>query len=147
MAKKSTRLELLNRINWVMDAILDGYSNYAIVRHSAENWGVNKRQTEKYMRYANTRIGREAEKDAKVIFNHVRRRLILQYKKAIDKGDGHLARLLTRDIRELYGFDKPTRAILETDLEIRVKLTPADGKEEIGEPKELLNEPNGPWRK
>ena len=63
-----------------------------------------------YIKWANKRIERQAARDDYDMFYKVKRRLQRQYRRAIQKEDGHLARLLIKDMRELYAFDKPRKA-------------------------------------
>jgi len=70
----------------------------------------------RYMEWANKRISREAKKDEAKMFDLVQKRLQRQYRRAVQNKDGHLARLILKDIRDLYGFDKPKKHAL-TDVE------------------------------
>ncbi len=49
MAKKSTNVEIDERINTVYDLLLRAYSRTQIVRYCAEHWNVGERQAENYM--------------------------------------------------------------------------------------------------
>lgn len=49
MAKKSTNVEIDERINTVYDLLLRAYSRTQIVRYCAEHWNVGERQSENYI--------------------------------------------------------------------------------------------------
>jgi hypothetical protein len=49
VAKKSTNVEIDERINTVYDLLLRAYSRTQIVRYCAEHWNVGERQAENYM--------------------------------------------------------------------------------------------------
>lgn len=106
MAKKATNYEIIQRVKTVIDFLLDGLSRYEILQYTAENWKLHTRQTDQYIEWANTRIGRMAKKTEEHAFNKIRARLERQYRRAVQKDDGRLVRMLIQDMRELYGFDK-----------------------------------------
>lgn len=109
MAKKGTNYEIIQRVSAVIDFILDGLSRHEIVQYSAQEWGINTRQTATYIAHANKKIGQMADKYERDAFNKIRARLERQYRVAVKAEDGHLARLLIQDMRKLYGFDKPEK--------------------------------------
>jgi hypothetical protein len=49
VAKKSTNVEIDERVNTVYDLLLRAYSRTQIVRYCAEHWNVGERQAENYM--------------------------------------------------------------------------------------------------
>jgi len=117
MAKKATNYEIIQRVTWVVDALLDGLTRYEICHYASKptnqvhkngmpGWGMSNRQTDRYIRFANTRIGRMAEKAEEKAFDKIRARLEREYRRAVQKQDGRLVRMLLQDMRELYGFDK-----------------------------------------
>jgi len=110
MAKKSTKAEVIERVKLIIDFLLDGFSRYEIMQYTAEEWGIATRQTDEYIKFANNRIRRLANKAEEKSFDKVRCRLERQYRRAVESKDGHLARLLIQDMRKLYGFDKPIKA-------------------------------------
>ena len=112
MAKKSTKAEVIRRVTLVRNMILDGLEAHEMLQYSTqpeENWGVNLRMIYIYIKYANERIKRQAERDDVIMFYQVKRRLQRQYKRAVQNNEGQLARLLLKDMRELYGFDQPKK--------------------------------------
>ena len=114
--KKSTRFEVIQRTNQVVSLLLDGLERYEITQFASNEWGVGQRQVDDYLKWANKRIQRQAERDDREMFYYVKRRLQRQYRRAVQKKDGQLARLLLKDMRDLYGFDKPAKHAL-TDIE------------------------------
>lgn len=61
MAKKSTNVEIDERVNAVYDLLLKAYSRTQIVRHCADTWGVAERQAENYMARARQLMQLDAE--------------------------------------------------------------------------------------
>jgi hypothetical protein len=49
VAKKSTNVEIDERVNTVYDLLLRAYSRTQIVRYCSEHWNVGERQAENYM--------------------------------------------------------------------------------------------------
>ena len=110
--KKSTRKELIERTSIMVGFLLDGLEPYEIRQYTSKEWEISGRQTDRYVLWANTRIQRAAERDDRHMLYTIKRRLVRQYRRAVQKGDGQLARLLIKDLRELYGFDKPKKVAL-----------------------------------
>jgi len=106
MAKKATNYEIIQRVKTVIDFLLDGLSRYEILQYTAKNWKLHTRQTDQYIEWANTRIARMAKKAEEHAFNKIRARLEREYRRAVQKQDGRLVRMLIQDMRDLYGFDK-----------------------------------------
>ena len=92
--------------------LLDGLEPYEIKNYTANEWGLSGSQTDSYISWANKRIQRAAERDDRNMLYTIKRRLVRQYRRAVEKGDGQLARLLIKDMRELCGFDKPKKVAL-----------------------------------
>lgn len=61
MAKKSTNLEIDERVNAVYSLLLRAYSRHQIVLHASENWGVGERQAENYISRARQLMQLDAE--------------------------------------------------------------------------------------
>ena len=61
MAKKSTNVEIDERVNTVYDLLLRANSRTQIVRYSAETWEVSERQAELYMSRARQLMALDAE--------------------------------------------------------------------------------------
>lgn len=110
MAKKSTKAEIINRVKIIIDFLLDGLSRYEILQYGSKKWDITGRQVDEYIAWANKRITRMAEKAEEKSYDRIRNRLERQYRRAVQNKDGSLARLLIKDIRELYAFDKPRKA-------------------------------------
>ena len=62
MGKKCTKHEQDWRINAVYQQIIDGMSTHQICLDAAENWGVSRRQTERYIQAARELV----EKDSSI---------------------------------------------------------------------------------
>ena len=61
MAKKSTNVEIDERVNAVYDLLLRAYSRTQIVRHCSETWNVGERQAENYISRARQLMALDAE--------------------------------------------------------------------------------------
>lgn len=61
MAKKSTNVEIDERVNAVYDLLLRAYSRTQILRYAAENWGVADRTAETYIQRARQLMQLDAE--------------------------------------------------------------------------------------
>ena len=61
MGKKSTNVEIDERINTVYDLLLRAYSRTQIVRYCAEHWDLAERQAENYMARARQLMQLDAE--------------------------------------------------------------------------------------
>ena len=61
MAKKSTNVEIDERVNAVYDLLLKAYSRTQIVRYCSEHWDVGERQAENYMARARQLMQLDAE--------------------------------------------------------------------------------------
>jgi hypothetical protein len=61
MARKSTNVEIDERVNVVYDLLLRAYSRTQIVRHCSETWKVGERQAENYISRARQLMALDAE--------------------------------------------------------------------------------------
>jgi hypothetical protein len=61
MAKKSTNVEIDERVNAVYDLLLRAHSRTQIVRHCSESWNVGERQAENYISRARQLMQLDAE--------------------------------------------------------------------------------------
>jgi len=61
MAKKSTNVEIDERVNAVYDLLLRAYSRTQILRYSADQWGVAERTAETYIQRARQLMQLDAE--------------------------------------------------------------------------------------
>jgi len=128
MAKKATNYEIIQRVKLVIDLLLDGLTRYEICHYASKprdefydeegknsGWGMSFRQTDRYIRFANKRIERMANKAEQEAFDKIRTRIEKQYRRAVQAKDGHLARLLIQDMRKLYALDKAPKAAVDND--------------------------------
>ncbi len=114
--KKSTNAEVVQRIKFMVDLILDGLSSHEILQYTSVEWGgLSDRQIFEYISRANEKIELMAEKYQEEAFNKIRARLERQYRRALQIKDGYLARLLLQDMRKLYALDKAPRAPIDED--------------------------------
>ena len=113
MAKKATNYEIIQRVTRIIDFLLDGLSRYEIQEYARKEWDLSRSPVDVYIGYANKRISRMAEEIEKQSFNKIRNRLERQYRRAVQKGDGMLARLLIGDMRKLYSHDQAPKAAID----------------------------------
>ena len=104
VARKSTRLQIADRILQIKKFILEGKHRHDIVRYSSEKWGLGERQTEKYMRKSNNEIKKAyADKSNMDIAWHIEsRKNLLQY--ATHISDFRMASALLTDTARLQGL-------------------------------------------
>lgn len=104
---KATKQEALERTQQIMQMRAKGFRPYHIVQFTAQTWGIAKRQTYQYIKWADARLRRQTEKEEKKILTNVKTYLFNLLSEAQVDKDGHLARLIIKDIRDLYGIDAP----------------------------------------
>lgn len=104
---KATKQEALVRTQQIMQMRAKGFRPYHIVQFTAKEWGIAKRQTYQYIKWADARLRRQTEKEEKKILVSVKTYLFNLLSEAQVDKDGHLARLIIKDIRDLYGIDAP----------------------------------------
>ena len=63
-AKKSNRIQTLERVELIRSMLLQGASSSKICQFAAEKWEISKRQVERYIERATKEIQTLAEKDA-----------------------------------------------------------------------------------
>src|SRR5271157_382535 len=101
---KSTKAEKENRLTKINELLLNGYSRVDIVQYSAENWNINERQTDKYIR--------EVKENITTHFNQTREENIgialarreNLYKDAREKNEIRTALEVDKDLRKLQGL-------------------------------------------
>ena len=121
MANKSTNYEIIQRVKEVIGFLLDGQNRYEILEYTRENWKLSRAQTDIYISRANTRIGRMAKKAEQHSFDSIRVRLERQYRRSVQKSDGHLTLKVVDKMCKLYGLEKVVQP--ESPDLIKVELT------------------------
>lgn len=144
MAKKATNYEVIQRVKDVIDFLLDGLSRYEILEYARKNWDLSRAQSDIYIRRANIRIARMAKKAEEYAFDKIRARLEREYRRAVQKQDGRLVRMLIQDMRDLYGFDKlgPAFKIMPNVINIEY-VDPTQDEETNGEFNKVNGKENG----
>ena len=61
MGRKSTKEEILNRVNVVYGLLLRAHSTHQIVQYGSEKWGVSERQVRDYLAEARKLMALDAE--------------------------------------------------------------------------------------
>lgn len=105
MAKKSTNVEIDERINAVYDLLLRAYSRTQIVRYCAEHWNVGERQAENYMARARQLQQLDAELERPQWLASAISRLQDYERLARDKGNLSIAIKALEDQAKLLRFE------------------------------------------
>lgn len=105
MAKKSTNVEIDERINTVYDLLLRAYSRTQIVRYCAEHWNVGERQAENYMARARQLQQLDAELERPQWLASAISRLQDYERLARDKGNLSIAIKALEDQAKLLRFE------------------------------------------
>tara|TARA_B110000444_G_C18722866_1_gene539380 strand:+ start:378 stop:701 length:324 start_codon:yes stop_codon:yes gene_type:complete len=61
MGKKSTNLQIQERVNTVYQLLIKSYSRFEIVQYASEKWGVGDRQADEYLARARQLIAKDSE--------------------------------------------------------------------------------------
>lgn len=105
MAKKSTNVEIDERINTVYDLLLRAYSRTQIVRYCAEHWNVGERQAENYMARARQLQQLDAELERPQWLAAAVARLADYERLAREKGNFRIAIRALEDQAKLLRFE------------------------------------------
>lgn len=101
---KSDKIEVYNRIRIVQEWILKGEITSDIVRNCSVQWGIGKRQSEKYVKKAFELFQEQMNQNqTERIAFHVQARMKL-YKKALEQNAYRVCRELLTDMAKLEGF-------------------------------------------
>lgn len=105
-AKKCSKAEKEIRISEVIELIARGYEHRDIVRYGEEKkWG-KADNVDKYIRLATAYLKKEAHFKRTDEIAKIRKRLNHVYHKALETKDLSTARLVLRDMRDMFGLDK-----------------------------------------
>lgn len=105
MAKKSTNVEIDERVNTVYDLLLRAYSRTQIVRFCSEHWDVGERQAENYMARARQLQQLDAELERPQWLAAAVARLQDYERQAGEKGNLSIAIKALEDQARLLRFD------------------------------------------
>ncbi len=105
MAKKSTNVEIDERVNTVYDLLLRAYSRTQILRYAAETWNVSERQAELYMSRARQLMQLDAELERPQWLAAAVARLADYERQAREKGNLSIAIKALEDQARLLRFE------------------------------------------
>jgi hypothetical protein len=105
VAKKSTNVEIDERVNTVYDLLLRAYSRTQIVRFCSEHWDVGERQAENYMARARQLQQLDAELERPQWLAAAVARLQDYERQAGEKGNLSIAIKALEDQARLLRFD------------------------------------------
>lgn len=103
--RKATRAERAIRLSEIKQMLLNMRSRPDIVRHAAKLWGLEYRQTDVYIKWANEEIQQVIGKDKRKIANQIIAAQMDLYQLAKDNGDLPVARGLLMDIAKIAGVN------------------------------------------
>lgn len=110
-SRKSTVIEVANRVNEVQNLLVNGATRQQIRNHISSKYGLTERQAENYIGKANKAFAIEDEEERKTVRAKVGRRLEKLYALAVKEADrAEMLRVLDRIIR-FYGLDEPVRTV------------------------------------
>lgn len=105
MAKKSTNVEIDERVNTVYDLLLRAYSRTQILRYAADTWGCGERTAETYMARARQLMRLDAEIERPQWLVAAIARLQDYERRASDKGQISIALKALEDQAKLLRFE------------------------------------------
>ena len=105
MAKKSTNLEIDERVNAVYSLLLRAYSRHQIVLHASESWGVGERQAENYIARARQLMQLDAELERPQWLAAAIARLLEYERRASDSNQLGVALKALEDQAKLLRFE------------------------------------------
>jgi predicted ABC-class ATPase len=105
VAKKSTNVEIDERVNTVYDLLLRAYSRTQIVRYCSEHWNVGERQAENYMARARQLLALDAELERPQWFTAALARLLEYERRASGKDQINTAIKALEDQAKLLRFE------------------------------------------
>lgn len=105
MAKKSTNVEIDERVNTVYDLLLRAYSRTQILRYASETWDVSERQAELYMSRARQLMQLDAELERPQWLAAAIARLQDYERQAREKGNLGIAIKALEDQAKLLRFE------------------------------------------
>ena len=105
MAKKSTNVEIDERVNAIYDLLLRAYSRNQIVRYCSDNWNVGERQAENYIARARQLMQLDAELERPQWLAAAIARLQDYERRASDKNQISIALKALEDQAKLLRFE------------------------------------------
>ena len=105
MAKKSTNVEIDERVNTVYDLLLRAYSRTQILRYAADTWGCGERTAETYMARARQLMQLDAELERPQWLAAAIARLQEYERRASDKNQISIALKALEDQAKLLRFE------------------------------------------
>ena len=105
MAKKSTNVEIEERVNTVYQLLLQSHSRFEIVQYAAKEWGVQPRQADEYLARARQLIARDSDiKREEWLASAVSR--LVQYEKRAGRNDNLMVAMKALETQaKLLQFD------------------------------------------
>lgn len=105
MARKSTKDEILDRVNTVYNLLLRANSHHQIVQYGSETWGVSERQVRDYLAEARKLMALDSEIERPQWLQAAVARLQDYEREAREKGNLGIAIKALEDQAKLLRFD------------------------------------------
>lgn len=101
---KATKAQIYQRIQQVLQLMLNGSSRSIIVQYCSENWNVGERQADKYILKANSLCKKSIVKDAQLDYAKAMRRFEFLYSRCLERNDYRAALAVNKEIAALQGL-------------------------------------------
>ncbi len=128
---KCTKAEKERRLTEIIELIIRGYETKEIFHYITEKgWSIKHDMLDKYMAEANEYLVTCSKIDRDKETGRMFKRLVHLYQKALSKNDIAIARLVLKDLRDMFGLDAP-KSLEITDKVINIMvLYGSEGKAE-----------------
>lgn len=136
---KSTKAEILKRVEAILEIRLAGAEFADIRKYAAENgWNVSDSQLWRYIRKTDELLAQSLERDREKLFNrHIAQRFAL-YARAMSVSDYRTALAVLKDQAELQALYPARTHQIKQDLTLTATVTDSERREAIACMRDLL---------
>lgn len=103
---KSSKYTVNQRINEVVDMLIEGRNRFKIIQYGSTQWNIGERQIDKYIAKARDLIQMDVKKNIEYDYAKAIRRYEELYNKAIENEDYRLALSINKEISTIQGLHK-----------------------------------------
>lgn len=104
--EKSSKHTVNQRINEVVDMLIEGRNRFKIIQYGSTYWNIGERQIDKYIARARDLIQLDVKKNIEYDYAKAIRRYEELYNKAIENEDYRLALSINKEISTIQGLHK-----------------------------------------
>lgn len=104
--EKSSKHTVNQRINEVVDMLIEGRNRFKIIQYGSTQWNIGERQIDKYIAKARDIIQMDVKKNIEYDYAKAIRRYEELYNKAIENKDYRLALSINKEISTIQGLHK-----------------------------------------